>query len=264
MSTEKEEKEEKEKPSEINPDFKVSVGSNISNPLPDDVYLKKEGNKNLRIILIYIIIDFIITLAMLLQEYDFLIEITSDLILEYIFRNILCVICFSFLIVLFCLHKLIATHIARWIYLILGSIYYCLIITLRILKIIFIIKEKDKSIALPTIFSILFTGTIAPKIRVFFISRKYIKKLDSLIQIKRLEEQEQFVERIATRIEQGYRRWSNPNMSITEEEKLEVDKVKYLFEKKENNINDSSTDDNNENDIEKVEEIMRNSRDDEE
>ena len=67
------------------------------------------------------------------------------------------------------------------------------------------------------------------------------------------------MERIATRIEQGYQRWSCPNITI-EDETLDEEKTKYLFEKKENNINDDTTDD----DLGKIEEIMRNSRDTEE
>ena len=265
---EREEKEEndkekeKEKSSGINPAFKISVGSNISNPIPDDEYLQKEGNRNLKLLIILIIIDFIVTLIMLLQDYEFLMDVSNTQILEYISRTILCCICFSSLIILLCLHKLIATHIARWAYLILGIIYYCLLFSLRILKLIFTIRETEKSLLLPIIFLILFTGTIAPRIIVFFKSRKYLKKLENLYQIRRLEEQEQFVERIATRIEKGYRRWSNPNVSYSDEETLDDDKTKYLFEKRENNINDNSTDDNN--DMGKVEEIMRNSKDNEE
>ena len=60
-----------------------------------------------------------------------------------------------------------------------------------------------------------------------------------------LDEQEKFVERIATRIEKGYRRWSNPSISYDEEDNvLEDNKNKYLFDKKENIINNGSTDDN--------------------
>ena len=48
-----------------------------------------------------------------------------------------------------------------------------------------------------------------------------------------LDEQEKFVERIATRIEKGYRRWSNPSISYDEEDNvLEDNKNKYLFDKK--------------------------------
>lgn len=255
MSNKKEEKNP-----EVNPAFKKSVGSNISNPIPDDEYLIKEGNRNLKKMLIYIIIDFIINLIMLYQDYEFLIDVTNTIILEYIFRTLLCVVCFSALIVLFCLHKLLAAHVARWAYLVLGTIYYALIFTFRIIKLIDI-TSNDDSITFPIIFLIIFSGTIVPKILVFFISRKFLAKLDRLNQIKRLEEQEQFVERIATRIEKGYRRWSNPNISYTEEETLDEEKTKYLFDKKENTINDNTTEDIN--DMEKIEEIMRNGKDNE-
>ena len=115
---------------------------------------------------------------------------------------------------------------------------------------------------IPIIFIALTTFTIIPRILVFFISRKYLKKLERLYEIKRLEEQEQFVERIAQRIEKGYQRWSNPNANISEdEETLDEDSTKFLFEKKENNINDNS---NDEDDLNKIEEIMRKSGADEE
>ena len=257
-----EEKEGKEKLPEINPAFKASVGSNISNPIPDDEYLNKEGNKNLKFMLLYIIIDFFMTLIMLFQDYEFFIEQTNTKILECISRTILCLICFSSIIILFCLHKLIAAHIARWAYLILGFAYYCLVFTLRILNLIYIVNETEKSTIIPIIFIALTTFTIIPRILVFFISRKYLKKLERLYEIKRLEEQEQFVEKIAQRIEKGYQRWSNPNANISEdEETLDEDSTKFLFEKKENNINDNS---NDEDDLNKIEEIMRKSGADEE
>ena len=244
-----------EKPNEINPAFKRSVGSAISNPIPDDEYLKKEGNMKLKLILICIIIDFIIIEIMLLQDYDFLDGVEENLLMEYIIRVILCLFCFVSLIVLFCLHKLIATQIARWAYLILGAVYYGIIIVIRLINIIKKVSE-DENLTLSIIFIILFAGTIAPRIIVFIISKKYIEKLDKLLQILQLEEQEKFVEKIATRIEKGYKRWSNPNMSYSEEEEVigEGNK-KFLFDKNENNDNEQlfAEDDDN---TEKIEEIM--------
>ena len=246
----------------VNPEFKKSVGSAISNPIPDDEYLTKEGNKKLKSIIIYISIDFIITLIMLLQNYDFLYDVEDYSIYLYIARTILCIICFSSLIVLFCLHKLLATKIARWIYFVLGIAYYILILILRIIDIVKIyLNGQNKNSVLSIIFLILHAGTITPRILVFFISKKYLKKLVNLEQIRKLEEQEKFVERIATRIEKGYKRWSHPNMSYSEEEEIfDEDKTKHLFDKKEININDNetSTEDNidNNDDLDKIKEIM--------
>ena len=67
------EEEEEVKITKIDPDYKISIGSTISNPIPDDEYLTKEGNKKLKIIIIYIILDFILTLFMILEFYNFLI-----------------------------------------------------------------------------------------------------------------------------------------------------------------------------------------------
>ena len=245
---------EQEKSPEINPALKKSFGSAISNPIPDDEYLTIAGDKKLKLILICIIIDFTVTLLMLLQEHEFLNDINNNKLLQFIFRIILCLLCFTSLIILFCLHKILAAKIARWAYLILGSAYYGLIMCLRIINLVEVCMETDKDKTIYIIFFILYLGTIAPRLIVFFISRKYIEKLQKLMQIKMLDEQEKFVERIATRIEKGYRRWSNPNVSYEEEENvIEENKNKFLFDKKENNINDNSTD---ENDSEKIDFII--------
>ena len=127
---------------------------------------------------------------------------------------------------------------------ILGIVYYGVILVFRIINLVEIcLNDEDKTLSI--VFFILFLGTIAPRIIVFFLSKKYIEKLEKLLQIKMLDEQEKFVERIATRIEKGYRRWSNPSISYDEEDNvLEDNKNKYLFDKKENIINNGSTDDN--------------------
>ena len=129
----KEEKEEEIKITKIDPDFKLSMGSSISNPIPDDEYLNIEGNKKLKILIIFIIIDFILTLFMILEYYDFLIRQEKKIIIEFIIRVLLCIICFTSLIVLFCLHKYKVTFIVRWAYFILGLIYFCVILLLRVL-----------------------------------------------------------------------------------------------------------------------------------
>ena len=141
MSTEK---EEKEKLPEINPAFKISVGSNISNPIPDDEYMNKEGSKSLKFILICIIIDFFITSIMLLQDYEFLLGQTENEILEFVSRIVLSFVCFSSLIIFFCLRKLIIAHIARWAYFILGLILSLVSILLLIILsfiILFLVSE---------------------------------------------------------------------------------------------------------------------------
>lgn len=256
------EEEEEVKITKIDPDYKISIGSTISNPIPDDEYLTKEGNKKLKIIIIYIILDFILTLFMILEFYNFLIIHEKKIIIEYICRTVLCIICFTCLIILFCKRLYKVSYIIRWIYFILGIIYYCAIIFLRILKLMDILDNADKNKTLSIIFFVIFLGTIVPRILVFVISKKYVKNLESLYELKKLAEQEKFVESIASRIEQGYERWSTPNQSNNGEEMVgkgekRKEKEKYLFKKKDNNnINDDSLVEED-NDLEKIEEIMK-------
>ena len=100
---------EPEKPPEINPAFKASFGSVISNPIPDDEYLTLVSNKKLKLILICIIIDFLVIVLMLLQEYEFLISIDNMRLIQFILRCVLCLICFSSLILFFCFLSLYST-----------------------------------------------------------------------------------------------------------------------------------------------------------
>ena len=260
----KEEKEEEEiKITKIDPDFKLSMGSSISNPIPDDEYLNIEGNKKLKILIIFIIIDFILTLFMILEYYDFLIKQEKKIIIEFIIRVLLCIICFTSLIVLFCLHKYKVTFIVRWAYFILGLIYFCVILFLRILKLIDVLNNSSKNPILTIIFLVIFLGTIVPRILIFIKSRKYLKNLKSLFELKKLEEQEKFIESIANRMESGYDSWSNIKNSNNKEEminKVEKEKEKYLFSKKDdnNNINDDPLiEDEEDNNLEKIEEIMK-------
>ena len=255
--------EEEIKITEINPDFKISNISAISNPIPDDVYLKSEGNKKLKILIIFIIIDFILTLFMILEYYNFLIKQEKKIIIEYICRSLLCIICFTSLIILFCLHRYKVTFIIRWVYFILGLIYYCVNLLLRVLKLFDILNNSGENSILTIIFLVIFLGTIVPRILVFIKSRKYIKSLKSLFEIKKLEEQEKFIESIASRMENDYDRWSNANKINNGEEmigKVEKEKEKYLFKKKDNNNtinNEPLNEEEEDNDLEKIEEIMK-------
>ena len=59
----------REKPPEVNPMLKMSIGSIISNPVSDEEFLTSEGQKSLYLTTIFIIIDFLITFFIILQEY---------------------------------------------------------------------------------------------------------------------------------------------------------------------------------------------------
>ena len=121
---------------EVNPMLNMSVASIISNPVPDEELLTIEGDKKLNIILIYIVIDLILTLLIILQEYDFLKELISTDILLFFIKSIICILLLGLVIFLYCLHKFYIAIFARFSYLIIGITYYIYKFVFKLLNLI--------------------------------------------------------------------------------------------------------------------------------
>jgi hypothetical protein len=234
---------------EVNQMLNMSVASIISNPIPDDELLTIEGDKKLNIILICIVVDLILTLLIILQEYDFLKELIKTDILLFFIKSIICILLLGLVIFLYCLHKFYIAIIARFSYLIVGIIYY---ISKFILKLLDLFKEDEEGTQsegqeaeeleyeiniIDIIFLTLHLLTIIPRILAFYFCRGYIEKLRKLRQIRIEEEHDNFVEKIASRIENGYTRWSNPKASFSKDTGKPI---KQYFDKKEDHINDSN------------------------
>ena len=240
--------------SEANPMLNMSVASIISNPIPDDELLIIEGDKKLNNILICIMVDLILTLLIILQEYDFLKELISTDILLFFIKSIICILLLGLVIFLYCLHKFYIAIFTRFTYLIVGIIYY---ISKFIFKLLDLINNEDEDtksegqeaeemedeiIIIDIIFLALHLLTIIPRILAFYFCREYIEKLRKLRKIKLEAEHDNFVEKIASRIENGYTRWSNPKASICKG-KDNKKPTKQYFDKKEDHIdhiNDSN------------------------
>ena len=244
---------------ESNPMLKLSIGSVISNPLPDDELLTIEGDKKLNMVLICIVVDIFMILFVILQEYDFLVDGRRNDILLFFIKTIICILLLGFVMFLFCLHRLYSAQIARFGYLFFGSIYFIFKFIQKIIKLANEIdqeyeeneqseeeSEEDIDIhEIDIIFLFVNLVTIIPRILAFLFSRGYVEKLKKIRRIKKEIEHENFVEKIAARIEKGYTRWSNPNASMIMD--FEPQK-KQFFDKKENDDdNDNNIDDENEN-----------------
>ena len=242
----------KDKPPEVNPMLKMSIGSVISNPISDDEYLTKEGNKNLYIATSIIIFDIILVLLVFLQEYNFLTKEGKNYPLFFSIKSFFTILILALITILFWSHKYYFAQIGRFGYLILGTIYY---IIKLVLKIVYIIKklteeededepEEDDEVG-PTdvIFIFVHLFTILPRILAFFLSKKYIEKLSKIRRIHMAAEHESFIEKIASRIENGYTRWSNPNYKANNEKEITLNKKQY-FDKKEGKDEDEENNDN--------------------
>ena len=234
---------------EVNPMLNMSVASIISNPIPDDELLIREGDKKLNIILICIVIDLILTLLIILQEYDFLKELVNTDILLFFIKSIICILLLGLVIFLYCLHKFYIAIFARFSYLIVGIIYY---ISKFVFKLVNLISKEEEGTQsegqedeepeneikiIDIIFLTLHLFSIIPRILAFYFCRGYIEKLRKLRQIRIEEEHDNFVEKIASRIENGYTRWSNPKASFSKDTGKPI---KQYFDKKEDHINDSN------------------------
>ena len=234
---------------EVNQMLNMSVASIISNPIPDDELLIREGDKKLNIILICIVIDLILTLLIILQEYDFLKELVNTDILLFFIKSIICILLLGLVIFLYCLHKFYIAIFARFSYLIVGIIYY---ISKFVFKLVNLISKEEEGTQsegqedeepeneiniIDIIFLILHLFSIIPRILAFYFCREYIEKLRKLRQIRIEEEHDNFVEKIASRIENGYTRWSNPKASFSKDTGKPI---KQYFDKKEDHINDSN------------------------
>ena len=234
---------------EVNQMLNMSVASIISNPIPDDELLIREGDKKLNIILICIVVDLILTLLIILQEYDFLKELVNTDILLFFIKSIICILLLGLVIFLYCLHKFYIAIFARFSYLIVGIIYY---ISKFVFKLVNLISKEEEGTQsegqedeepeneikiIDIIFLTLHLFSIIPRILAFYFCREYIEKLRKLRQIRIEEEHDNFVEKIASRIENGYTRWSNPKASFSKDTGKPI---KQYFDKKEDHINDSN------------------------
>lgn len=236
-----------EKPPEFNPKFKMSMGSVISNPIPDIEYLTNEGKKSLNLTTIFVIIDLILIILIILQEYDFLTKDFSKNFAFFLIKSFLCILILSIVILFFWLHKYYYAQIIRFSYIIFGAIYCIVKFILKIINLIKDINEEDEENENQLnigdiVFLFIHLLTIIPRILAFFLSREYIKKLKKIRQIKFETEHENFVEKIAERIERGYTRWSSP--MIEEKRNIELNQ-KQFFDKKEDDININDNGDNN-------------------
>ena len=242
----------REKPPVSNPLLKLSIGSAISNPISDDIFLELEGKKNLHLTIIFIIIDILLTLLIILQSYNFFMDDFKGNILTFILHSFCVIAILSSIIIIYYLHKYIIALITRFGYIIIGGLYFLVILVIKIVNIIMKLLSDDTTEEnielLDIIFLFVHFLTVIPRIFAFFLIKKYIIKLKKIRDIHMVTEHDNFVEKIADRIEKGYIRWSNPNASyIMDNEKDNNNNVKKYFDKKEEdedlNINNEEEND---------------------
>ena len=181
----------------------------ISNPEPEPVFISREGHSNYIKALICIVVDFFVTIFLIFVQYGLFGIFEEEMNFKLI--AIISSIAFAFFacVLIFVIsHITILVIISKYMYILVGGIYYGYRLTLMI---IYLVKNEKGISTGGLIFFIIILASILPRVFGFYnieILAKVCKKVDDN---KRILEHEKFVEKIGNKIDNrhSYSRWSN-------------------------------------------------------
>ena len=181
----------------------------ISNPEPEPVFISREGYSNYIKAVICIVVDFFVTIFLIFVQYGLFGIFEEEMNFKLI--AIISSIAFAFfacVLIFVITHKTILVIISKYMYILVGGIYYGYRLTLMI---IYLVKNEKGISTGGLIFFIIILASILPRVFGFYnieILAKVCKKVDDN---KRILEHEKFVEKIGNKIDNrhSYSRWSN-------------------------------------------------------
>ena len=181
----------------------------ISNPEPEPVFISREGHSNYIKAVICIVVDFFVTIFLIFVQYGLFGIFEEEMNFKLI--AIISSIAFAFfacVLIFVITHITILVIISKYMYILVGGIYYGYRLTLMI---IYLVKNEKGISTGGLIFFIIILATILPRVFGFYnieILAKVCKKVDDN---KRILEHEKFVEKIGNKIDNrhSYSRWSN-------------------------------------------------------
>ena len=190
--------------------FERTYDSIISNPEPEPVFISREGHSNYIKAVICIVVDFFVTIFLIFVQYG-LFGIFEEEMMNFKLIAIISSIAFAFfacVLIFVITHKTILVIISKYMYILVGGIYYGYRLTLMI---IYLVKNEKGISTGGLIFFIIILASILPRVFGFYnieILAKVCKKVDDN---KRILEHEKFVEKIGNKIDNrhSYSRWSN-------------------------------------------------------
>jgi len=181
----------------------------ISNPEPEPVFISREGYSNYIKAVICIVVDFFVTIFLIFVQYGLFGIFEEEMNFKLI--AIISSIAFAFfacVLIFVITHITILVIISKYMYILVGGIYYGYRLTLMI---IYLVKNEKGISTGGLIFFIIILASILPRVFGFYnieILAKVCKKVDDN---KRILEHEKFVEKIGNKIDNrhSYSRWSN-------------------------------------------------------
>ena len=201
-----------------------TVDTQVSNPEPEPEFIGKEGTENFKKSVIWILIDFVVTIFLIAVEYD---VFDGDIkTIKLIIVSSIAIVIFAFILIFVLSHVTILVIIAKYAYIILGSLYYAYKL---LMMIIFLIDNESDISNFDLFIFVVVLASIIPRIMGFYNIELLAKVCAKVDDSRRVLEHEKFIERIGNKVDKGgYSRWSNT---------LEIERM--------SNANVSSLQDNN-------------------
>ena len=182
-----------------------TVDTVVSNPEPEPEFIGKEGVDNFKKSVMWILIDLFLTIFLILEEYGLF---KGDLkTIKVIVVSSIALVLFAIILIFVLSHVTILVIISKYMYIILGSLYYSYKL---LLMIIFLIQNESDISNLDLVFFVIILSSIIPRILGFYNIEQLERVCKKVDNSKRVLAHEKFVEKIENKVDRGgYSRWSN-------------------------------------------------------
>ena len=220
--------------------LKLSMGSNISNPIADKDLFGKENKRLYKIIILFITLDFILNELIIINDSEIISP--NDLkksLLFFFFYTLISIIIFVSILVFIYLNKLLLNKIIRFSYLIIGILYYIYQVIMSI------INFANIDFNLTTFNIIVFITislTIIPRIVGFLYIKIYERTIIKIDNAKVAEEHEMFIEKVVNKLDRSTT--SNIKENELEKELNKSDEEEIIFTMNKDKVVFDTTKDN--------------------
>lgn len=176
-----------------------------SNPEPEPEFVAKEGEENFKKAVMWILIDLILTIFLILEEYGLF---KGDLkTIQVIVISSIAIVLFAIILLFVLSHVTILVIISKYMYIILGSLYYAYKL---LFMIIFLIQNESDISNLDLVFFVIILSSIIPRILGFYNIEQLERVCKKVDNSKRVIAHGKLIEKIENKVERGnYSRWSN-------------------------------------------------------
>ena len=148
-----------------------TVDSVVSNPEPEPVVIGREGTENFRKSILWILSDLVVTIFLIAVEFGLFtddIEITNIVIIGSI-----ALVIFACILIFVLSHVTILVLISKYLYIIIGSLYYAYKL---LLMIIFLIDNESDISNLDLVIFVIVLASIIPRIMGFYNIELLVKE----------------------------------------------------------------------------------------